>query len=290
MQKLELIPYYGQQLVDFEAPTNTEVVEKVSPGFYGVQFLDTFTGRKGYLISESTPMIPDNTYKLTDSYFKDMDKIGNFFDDITCEIHSDLKVRHKMGILLSGTHGTGKTTACYELAARFVKEVGTVVIAVNDKEDFHYTENFINRYHKDVDANQTFIRIFDECDITLKHHETTMKTMLDNHKSAEKTMTLFTTNYADVVPAAIIDRKSRIKYHYEIKGITDEVLLYELLTDMNTAISKEERKLTDTELKQVVKDLVGDGKKGPTLDEVKHAYQDTVLEVNLSRARVKLDM
>ena len=67
-------------------------------------------------------------------------------------------------------------------------------------------------------------------------------------------------------------------------------MLYELLTDMNTAISKEERKLTDTELKQVVKDLIGDGKKGPTLDEVKHAYQDTVLEVNLSRARVKLDM
>ena len=290
MQKLELTPYHGQQLVDFEAPTNTKSVEKVPPGFYGVQFLDTFAGRKGYLISESTPMIPDNTYKLTDSYFKDMDKIGNFFDDITCEIHSDLKVRHKMGILLSGTHGTGKTTACYELASRFVKEMGTVVIAVNHKEDFHYTENFINRYHKDVDAEQTFIRIFDECDKTLEYQETAMKTMLDNHKSAEKVMTFFTTNYIQDIPAAIIERKSRIKFHYVINGITDEVLLYELLVDMNTAISKEERKLTDTELKQVVKDLIGDGKKGPTLDEVKHAYQDTVLEVNLTRARVKLDM
>ena len=290
MQKLELTPYSGQTLVDFESPTNTEIVEKIIPGFYAVEFLDTFTGAKGYLISDPTPTIPDNTYKLTNNYFKDLEPITTFFDELTCEIHTDLKVRHKMGILLSGTHGTGKTTACYELAARFVKEMGTVVIAVNDRDDFHFTENFINRYHKDVDANQTFIRIFDECDMTLKHHETMMKTMLDNHKSAEKTMTFFTTNYADVVPAAIIDRKSRIKYHYEIKGITDEVLLYELLTDMNTAISKEERKLTDTELKQVVKDLIGDGKKGPTLDEVKHAYQDTVLEVNLSRARVKLDM
>ena len=117
-----------------------------------------------------------------------------------------------------------------------------------------------------------------------------MKTMLDNHKSAEKVMTFFTTNYIQDIPAAIIERKSRIKFHYVINGITDEVLLYELLVDMNTAISKEERKLTDTELKQVVKDLIGDGKKGPTLDEVKHAYQDTVLEVNLTRARVKLDM
>lgn len=290
MQKLELTPYRGQTIVDFKTPTSTEIVEKIIPGFYAVEFVDTFTGTKGYLISDPTPTIPDNTYKLTNNYFKDLEPITTFFDELTCEIHTDLKIRHKMGILLSGTHGTGKTTACYELAARFVKEMGTVVIAVNDRDDFHFTENFINRYHKDVDANQTFIRIFDECDMTLKLHETTMKTMLDNHKSAEKTMTFFTTNYADVVPAAIIDRKSRIKYHYEIKGITDEVLLYELLTDMNTAISKEERKLTDTELKQVVKDLVGDGTKGPTLDEVKHAYQDVVLEVNLSRARVKLDM
>ena len=31
MQKLELTPYHGQQLVDFEAPTNTKVVEKVEP-------------------------------------------------------------------------------------------------------------------------------------------------------------------------------------------------------------------------------------------------------------------
>ena len=290
MQKLELTPYRGQKLVDFESPTNTEIVEKIIPGFYAVEFLDTFTGTKGYLISDPTPTIPDNTYKLTNNYFKDLEPITTFFDELTCEIHTDLKVRHKMGILLSGTHGTGKTTACYELASRFVKEMGTVVIAVNGKEDFHYTENFINRYHKDVDAEQTFIRIFDECDKTLEYQETAMKTMLDNHKSAEKVMTFFTTNYIQDIPAAIIDRKSRIKYHYEIKGITDEVLLYELLTDMNTAISKEERKLTEVELKQIVKDLIGDGKKGPTLDEVKHAYQDTVLEVNLTRARVKLDM
>lgn len=289
MEKLIAHKRGGEELIDFYEKKEEDLRSVLKPGYYSVAIIETMFGEQHLFQVEKTPVYPDNTFKLTNNYFKDLDYIKSFTTDIAKEIHKDLKVKYKLGILLSGKQGTGKTTVCYDLAQYFIDAKDAIVISIDDTNEFRISENLIGKYHREVNPDQMFIRIFDECEYYLQNNEGVMKNLLDSRKSQENVITFFTTNYADRIPEAIKNRKSRIKFHYEIDGITDEILIFELMSDLNHSVSNEDRQLSETELKDLVKILLEECK-NPTLDEIKNSFTDAILDINMIRETSKVSI
>ena len=80
---------------------------------------------------------------------------------------------------------------------------------------------------------------------------------------------IIATNYIDKVPKTIKDRKSRVKYSIEVKGIEDEEMIRKFLTNSFELISMKV-------------DFEGDIKKlkNKTLDELKQYVLDKVMDID----------
>jgi hypothetical protein len=99
--------------------------------------------------------------------------------------------------------------------------------------------------------------------------EDDLKVIMDGFSSIDNSLFMMATNYIDKVPKTIKDRKSRVKYSIEVKGIEDEEMIRKFLTNSFELISMKV-------------DFEGDIKKlkNKTLDELKQYVLDKVMDID----------
>jgi ATP-dependent 26S proteasome regulatory subunit len=200
------------------------------------------------------------------------DKIKNiyskfFMPKIKQKVNS-LGYNHKLGILLYGKQGTGKTSMLKKYFDNAVSTQNAIVFNITSAEYPKIWWKFVQDIRK-IQTNPIviFLDEFDEFFGQRDSHETDFKRMLDGTDSIDNTLFLMTTNYIDKIPQTIKDRPSRIKYAIEVEGIQDELLIAKFLKqsfdkiDMEVDFSKDISKMkgnTIDELKQYVLDKVMD--------------------------------
>jgi hypothetical protein len=259
------------------------VENRIEPNFYEIVTKDMGMFTKREVKIDTSIVLPASAKDTYKKHFKSKVKyIQDYFSKESIEIHKSLQVKHKLGVLLHGKQGTGKTTICYSLAKQLIAENEAIVFTVDSLNDMRFALDFC----KNADPTEKYLRvfIFDECEDDMHQAESSFKRVLDSAISPNNTLFLFTTNYYDYIPETIHSRPSRIKWVMEIKGYSNEEEIYNILMELNEGL-EENVKLSIHDIKSVVPEL-----KDKTIDEIKNVFVDTVLKINLRKVTGKKEV
>lgn len=150
-----------------------------------------------------------------------------FFDKRTKDIYNEMGITHKIGFIIYGKHGTGKTCLSLNMM-RIMMEKFEAICLDCTKEGMGfgiYTAKEMRKYQ-----SNPIVIFVDECEDDIKGSENKYLSFLDGTDSISNTMFIGCTNYLDKIPERIRNRKSRIKKCYEIKGLPVSVYKELLLT------------------------------------------------------------
>jgi SpoVK/Ycf46/Vps4 family AAA+-type ATPase len=260
--------YLEDGSVNFSILSTKKSTKKLDPGLYDINIEETRDGIK--------PILSLN--KLKEKFNQDIsyffqDKINyiikQFFNqDIKGKINN-LGYNHKLGILLYGKAGTGKTSMFKKYFEQIIKEQNGIVFNVTDSWHFGKLWDFVQSIR--IIQNNPIIVFIDEFDesFTKYDNEDILKTAMDGFSSIDNCLFMMATNYIDKIPKTIKDRKSRVKYCIEVKGIEDIEVIRKFLND---SFNKIELKIDfEEDLKKL---------KGKTLDEIKQYILDKIMDIN----------
>lgn len=247
---------YEDNRVSIHSSATREVGIKFSKGFY---VADT-DQNNNLIISEDFLKELHVPYATTENSLV-LNTIESFFSpEIEAQVNA-LGFTHKLGVLLFGKAGTGKTSLLNFISKRLIEEKDSIVLFCKN----HSTLNaaiYLAKMIREIQPNP-IVFIADEFERYARDAESEMKNFLDGNESVSNTLFLAATNYIDKVPDTLKNRPSRFKVVLEIKGITDKKLMKQVLTNISNKINPGlfTKKEIDLELKEV---------KDVTLDEIKH--------------------
>lgn len=191
-------------------------------------------------------------------------KVDSFLNKDTKEKYAKYNLAHKLGIILYGLAGTGKTSCAYLLFKQLVENHNAICLVAGSWNISYMIRNIksIRQYQ-----DNPIVIFFDEIDDHINNSETDWLTFLDGSDSIENVIVLGCTNYLSKIPERIKNRPSRIKLLYEIDRFPDAV--YE------EYIKAKISDITTEKLKEIVY-KVGEAKF--TIDQVKHVLIDHFID------------
>lgn len=191
-------------------PPGTKKVDIVAPGLYTYRPTSPFTGEPEAL-RKSSWICGEKSIIETDDHALLIDAVNQFTSEKTREIFDQMQIMWRIGILIYGRPGTGKTISMY-YAAQAMVELGFVVVTTTIKNVSRAT-NFV-RYGK---PDQVMAFLFDECEYDIMDDEHEYINVLDGVKSMPGTIFIMATNMFDEIPARIKYRPSRVSKIIEFK-------------------------------------------------------------------------
>lgn len=183
-----------------------------------------------------------------------------FFSDRVVAGYKSLKLCHKMGIILHGPHGTGKSCTARLVMEEIVEKYKAICLIASYKA-IPFILDTIDQI-RGIQKNPIVI-FMDEIDYTISIEENNILSFLDGGDSKDGVMFMGCTNYLHKIPDRIKHRKSRIKHLYEVKSLPEEVY-NEYLKDKLP--SMEGKVLAEFSYKAV--------EAGLTIDQLKNALID----------------
>lgn len=142
--------------------------------------------------------------------------ISNFLDSE--KVYRDLGVIYKLGILLYGSQGNGKTTLIRKILKELVPKEAIIILI--DKE-FPDDEFLITVKNTLGDRLKVFV--FEELALDLSDWFVgRLLSFLDGELSIDNSISFATTNYPEKLPMNIVDRPSRFDKLYEFEMPTKE--------------------------------------------------------------------
>jgi len=237
---------------------------KLDSGSYKVNYL-------GYPENKVT-IKQDSDFEIAKMHnFSDKDKIDRLFEsffnkDVRTKIET-MGFCHKIGILLYGIEGTGKSSIIKYYCNYAINKHNAIVFHILYKRDeisqcWEFVQN-IRRIQ-----NNPIIIVFDEFDQQMSENEAFLKTVIDGNMSISNCIFFAATNYLDKIPKAMSERPSRFKYCLNIEGMQVEKDIIDIITPiLNDVLSEEEINNIANELK------------GSTLDYIKHFCFDKLMDI-----------
>lgn len=203
--------------------------------------------------------------------FSDKEKLDNLFQsffntEVRTKIES-LGFCHKVGVLLYGIEGTGKSSIMKYYCTRAINNNNALIFHILCKR--HYISEcweFIQNIRRIQD--NPIIIVFDEFDQQMEQNEAFLKTVIDGNMSISNCIFFAATNYLEKIPSAMSERPSRFKYSLNIEGMQVVEDIVDIITPiLNEVMNKEEIKSTGNELK------------GKTLDHIKQFCFDKLMNI-----------
>lgn len=193
--------------------------------------------------------------------------LKSFFDKKVVDKFKRIGIYNKIGILLHGKEGTGKTSLVKHYCRRLSKEQGAICITMLcNNIDFQNSIDFVKKIR--TVQNNPIILVFEEFEMFLGSNLGKMKLLLDGMLSIENSIVFGNTNEIDQIPPALKDRKSRFKYVLEIGGIEDLEIISSICTNLIDDI------LSGEQIEQLSNFLIGS-----TLDEIKQKCIDIIMDI-----------
>lgn len=190
-----------------------------------------------------------------------LDTVNSFFKKGMKEQVNQLGFTHKLGVLLHGKQGTGKTSLINHIIDFMVRDYGAVVFFCNNGNKLATAIGLAKEIREIQESPIIFVA--DEFERYCDNNESELKNLLDGNDSINNSLFLGATNYIDKVPKTLKERPSRFRVVLEITGVDDKKLITKMITTISNKIKPS--LFTKEEIKSVV-DSLG----AVTLDEIKH--------------------
>lgn len=251
--------------VSFSILDTIKTEQRLDSGVYTLEYLGYPDMRVKIDVSTDRESVKSYT-------FPDKDKLDNlfesFFNKNVIKKVKELGFYHKVGVLLYGKEGTGKSTIIKSYAYNVLENHNGLVFYFTSNQYVNKCWEFIRKIRAIQD--NPIVVIFEEMDMyvqkTSEVPEGYLKTILDGNNSIDNCIILGATNYIDSIPKAIKDRPSRFKYVLNIEGIHSEEEILDILTPMISDICEK------AEIKEYAYML-----KGETLDSIKQFAMDKIM-------------
>jgi hypothetical protein len=246
-------------IVPFSSDDEKPKYEHIPPGIYKLGSIATslFSIQPKYTpIKSKDKLIQFKTGIINDVIVK----ARQFFDEKTAKAYAELDVCHKMGIILHGKPGTGKSCTSVLIMQELVEKHNAICVDATGI-GFQFILNAIKKIRK-ISENPIVLFI-DEFDNAVVTEEYYYLPFLDGNDSINNLLLIGCTNYIDKIPDRIKHRKSRVKHLFEINALPNE-LYKEYITTKLPSIRKdllskfaylaEESALTIDQLKNAIID------------------------------------
>jgi SpoVK/Ycf46/Vps4 family AAA+-type ATPase len=273
---LKSFHYLENGEVSFSVFDTIKSVKKLESGSYKLSWLEAYPSSRVVLkVNRDKEMV-----KIHD--FPDKEKIDDlitsFFEKRVINEMTELGFYHKVGVLLYGKEGTGKSTIIKHYCKRLIEEQGAIIFYMEC-----LTANISKCWDVVMDVRRVqetpIVVIFEEFDELIENRqEAFLKTALDGNMSIDNCIFFSTTNYIADIPEAIKDRPSRFKYCLNIEGIQG-------VEDVKTIIKGMlKNNFSDDDIDTFANEL-----KGQTLDIIKQFCVDKIMDIkSYSKKRDKI--
>ena len=202
------------------------------------------------------------------------------FSEESLRIHEAMNIPAKIGYLLHGEPGSGKTTTMLAVSQYLIDKYGAISVEVDTVHEFKMAFEFIKACRTVTPSIMAVITL-DECDEYMDDYETEIKRLLDSNETPTNLVILGATNYIDQIPDAIKNRQSRFKHVIDCSGLNSEAdQVFEIFSAMNKSLATTDQ-LTIDQLNLIT--LKGSGK---TIDDLKHIFVDESVRI-LLKAKAK---
>lgn len=187
--------------------------------------------------------------------------VAAFFNDGVREKVESLGFTHKIGALLHGKQGCGKTSLLNYIADEFMKSNKAIVFLCENQGTLT-TAIQLAFSIREIQSNP-IIFIADEFEKYCRSSESELKNFLDGNMSISNSLFLAATNYIEDIPDTLKDRPSRFKIVVEIVGITEKSLMKAVIKNISDKINP--GLFNEQEIDEEISKL-----SSVTMDELKH--------------------
>lgn len=206
-------------------------------------------------------------------YSKENELITNtvdaFFKKGIKESVEKMGFTHKLGILMYGKQGTGKSSIMNSVSKRMIDNNDSIVIYCNSYSTFEGGICLAKKVRENQDNPIIFIA--DEFDIYVHDMESHLKNLLDGKDSIPNSLFLAATNYIERIPNTLKDRPSRFKLVLEIFGIDDKLVMTDIMRNISNQLNP--TLYSNEELEDLFDDV-----DSITIDEIKQMALDKLTD------------
>lgn len=212
------VKYKDDSKIVINNSTVEKTYSKLEPGIYSCHNLG---GMFKFIPAFEEVVNRENLILFKEGIFSEViEKVDIFFTEKVKQIYKELGVGHKLGILLYGPPGTGKTCLSKVIMKEMCDKHEVIALEASDW-NVDGIQLFVSEIRKI--QNNPIVLFFDEIDDTIRSREKQWLTFLDGNDSIDNCVMIGCTNYLEKIPERIRNRKSRIKFLYEVKSLPFEV-------------------------------------------------------------------
>jgi superfamily I DNA and/or RNA helicase len=253
---------------EYTPADENKVIPFLKPGYYRPGISKSMFGEMTTfkILEEKEKLVP----VISESFERIINDIPEYFNNESKDIHQKMGFTHKLGVLVYGSPGTGKTKAIEILIKKLIKYQNAIALDVtglNPGAIIFFLQE-VRKNHPDT----LLVAFMDDAENVIRHYEDEFLGFLDGGASVDKFLFIATTNYIAKIPDRISKRPSRFKYLIEHEGLPYEAYHQFISEKMKPVADKVENYQTSV---NKLTDIAFDSKY--TLDFTKHLILDYVI-------------